>query len=461
MFRARAIRGIDDAVVRRGALVTSALLLASLLGATPTITGEPANHAREAIAACRRDDGVLSRYLLCLDLNARRPRALHATYYTELEALDTAMLRDFPRSKRPMRILSSMHHANRWATEYRGGVSLVESLDARRNGTKHVLQADCDLFSFLNVGVAEKVYGAQANPIGIVRMSHDHVVTAAFDGPAIRGLLETVTGEVIALFGGPAERRLRKEYSDLRAMTEDEILAVYLSGIGLALQFDGHDAAALTYFDEALARNDREYVAYVGRSLTLLEMVDRAPTRTKAAALLARAETDAHRALRLEPSADGALLLVGRLRLRQGDALEAESLFARAVDLRPGPYSLYYLGAALQAQRRSDEAVRVLRRARKRVRDPKHPNYRALVAGMNSLLARAHTDLAEANASASDLRRAMTHVAAVGAEFPGNEGIEAPCRSTFEPSVFVNTFPGTGGSAKAVCGMISTQRPSR
>ena len=52
------------------------------------LTADGAAQVSVDTAGCDRADGSLTRFLLCAELQVRRPPATHATYYAELDDLD-------------------------------------------------------------------------------------------------------------------------------------------------------------------------------------------------------------------------------------------------------------------------------------------------------------------------------------------------------------------------------------
>jgi hypothetical protein len=149
-------------------------------------------------STCRRDEGSLTRYLLCVELQARRAPETHETYYAELDVLETTVLRELPRGNAKQRrsILPSLYHAQREDSVYLHRLTLIDALDWRRSDQRLRLAADCDLFSLVNVGISERYYGAEHATRGVVlvRTRRDHVMTATRRGARLGGLLETETG---------------------------------------------------------------------------------------------------------------------------------------------------------------------------------------------------------------------------------------------------------------------------
>ncbi len=398
--------------------------LGALLLVAPCAAGDLPRKAAEALTACRGVESALSRRLLCLDLQARRPAESHAGYYGALDALDSTVVRQLPRdpTRWPSRdILGLLHHAQRPKTRYEIAVTLVDVLDRRRDDPRSTLAADCDLFCFLNVGATERYYGPGRRAVGILRTSYDHLVNASLEDGRITGVLETVDGSVHELATRRDERWLSREMPG-RPMSESEIVALYLANIGLALQIDGHHAVALSYFDAALELNREEFVAHVGLALALL--LEAAKTDSDGAlALLERAESAAKAALALEPRADGPYAVLGRVKLRSRAPASAQLYLEQAAALRPDPVHHYYLTLALAAQQKYGEAIDAAQRGRRLIGDDDDSRYGALRVEMEYLLALAYAQRAEKDRSPSDLRKAMDLFSPVAALRPDDDAV--------------------------------------
>jgi tetratricopeptide (TPR) repeat protein len=384
--------------------------------------------------SCRREEGSLSRYLLCLELHARRPPEIHPTYYTELEDLETSLLESLPRGKAKYRvdILNALYHAGRPDVDYRPQLTLVDALDRRRADGGRRLPADCDVFSLINAGVAERYYNAGSTPHGVivVRTRHDHVVNAFLRGTRLVGVLETVDGTI---YRGPPTAHA--EHRFFRPMSEREIVALYLANVGLALAGEGHVDRALVHIDEAVGLNPDEYVAHAGRAATLL--LDAASDSGTAGGgaspwcsgpdnlhLLEQAERAAQRAMRLEPESDVLYSLLGRIKLRQCVPDQAQAYLERAVNLRDDPLDMYYLGVILHDQERFGEAISFARRGRRLIRQRADPLHRSLQVEMEFLLAHSHTQRANRRGSVKDLRRAMRFLGNVEREYPDDPRVQ-------------------------------------
>lgn len=420
---------------RQRAWLTGLLLSSSI---SVAFAGVP-RPASDALAECRRDRGTLTQYLLCLDLTARRADADHASYYAELEELDRAVLRrlpDDPGNRSARGILPRFHHAERKDAGYAVSVTLVDVLDRLRADSSRVLQADCDLFAVLNAGVAERYYahGGHDRAVGILRPRQDHLMNASIEHGRLTGLLETVDGSLWTLVRGQICRPsddARSRWAclapsvPLRPMAEDEVVALYLANIGLAVQMEGGHAVAMSYFDAALALNREEFVAHLGRALALLiEAGDWAQGGCEASrALLAEAESSALAAAKLGPGLEGPYSLLGRIELRGCAPQRAQSYLERAIAIRSDPLDHYYLALALEAQSRHDEAIDVARAGKRRIADLRDPAYRTLDTELDYLLALTHASRAESMRSARDLRKAMDYLAAVAPSRPEEDAV--------------------------------------
>lgn len=401
--------------------------LSALLLVAPCAAADLPRAAFEVLAECRGLEGTLSRRLLCLDLQARRPAESHAAYYDALDALDAAAVRQLPRdpNRWPSRdILGLLHHAKRPKAAYEIAVTLVDVLDRQRDGRRGILAADCDLFCFLNVGTTERYYGTGRRAVGILRTSHDHLVNASLEDGRITGVLETVDGSVHELRTRSDERWLSRELP-ARPMSESEIVALYLANIGLALQIEGHHAVALSYFDAALELNREEFVAHVGLALALLLKSDQTGGDGDAAcgAVLERAESAALAAAALEPQADGPYAVLGRIKLRCRAPASAQRYLEQAADLRPDPVHHYYLTLALAKQQKFGEAIDAAQRGKKLIGDEDDPRYDALRVEMDYLLALAYAHRALGERSESDLRKAMDLLSSVAALRPDDDAV--------------------------------------
>jgi tetratricopeptide (TPR) repeat protein len=409
--------------------VAAAAVCLLLLGAAAPASAEPS-----PTSACRRDEGSLTRYLLCLELQVRRAPETHRIYYAELEEIETTVLRRLPHGKWKGRrnILPSLYHANRPETAYLPQLTLADALDWRRGDDFRRLAADCDVFSLINAGIAERHYGEEypLHRVVLVRTRHDHVVNALTRESKLAGVLETEDGSFYR--GNPVTR---EEHRFFRPMTEREVVALYLAHVGLALMREGRDVPALGYIDESLRLNAAEFVAHAGQALTLLLAVASQPgspgdeatpwcAGPEAAIMLERAELAAREAMRLEPTADSPYSLLGKIKLHQCRAEQARDYLERAVDLRPDPLDFYYLGLILHEQGKSSEAIRLVRRGRKAIRAGRDPRYRTLQVEMEFLLAHAHTRRAGLNGSPRELRRAMRFLEAVQREFPDHPNVQ-------------------------------------
>jgi len=384
--------------------------------------------------ACRRDQGSLTRYLLCVELQTRRPPGTHQRYYAELDELETTVLRELPRGKAKQRrdILPLLYHAKREDTVYLRRLTLIDALDWRRSDQRLRLAADCDLFSLVNVGISERYYGAEHATRGVVlvRTRRDHVMTGTRRGDRLGGLLETETG-----LSYRSTQAVRTDHEQFELMSEREVIALYLAHVGLALAREGRDQKALEFLDTSLRFAPSEYVAHVGKALALLLTVATAADRTddesrpwcaggNGLALLDAAARSAESAIRLEPSADRAYSLLGKIALHQCRPERAQFHLERAVKMRPDPVDLYYLGLIHYEQDHLDRAIRLVRRGHKLARSTHDSRYRTLELEMEFLLAHAHTRRASLDASPRDLRKAMRFVESVRREFPEDEDIE-------------------------------------
>jgi tetratricopeptide (TPR) repeat protein len=440
------------------------LALLAVALAAPVLHAAPPRPAGAALAACESAAGSLPRFLLCLDLEARRARETHADYERALETLlDRALdrLPDDQGRKPALALLSRLHHARQVDTRYATTVTLVDALDRMHEDPRGTLWADCDLFGLLNLGVAERYYGDGAprgQQIGLLRTRHDHVVTVSLQEGRITGLLETVDGSVAPVSGreatsfaallragarapvlepdlrepaaaaGPAAAEVH--VGSPRPMTEREVVALYLADIGLALQIDGEHAAARTYFDAALTRNAGEYLAHLGRALSIVAAYEAgAGLRAGGGAAcdgpapaLDEAEAAAREASRIEPGADGPYAVLGRIALRRCDVGQAQDRLRHALALRPDPVTYYHLALAAHTRQAYDEAIDAAREGVKRL-ETGDPRQAALGTELDYLLALAHAFRAEATSSGRDLRRAMTHFAAVAAALPDDHAV--------------------------------------
>ena len=411
MRRQPAGHGAATAVALRAPALAILLLAAAALGA-----GEPrvADPAAAALASCRRADGTLARYLLCLELEARRPASSHAGYYAELEQLEDGILRRLPRrpaSTGVRALLPRLHHAGAPATRYQVALTLADALDARRSDREPRLAADCDLFSFLNAGVGERYYGAAAadHGVGAVRIRHDHVVTAAVEQGRVTAVLETADGSTSGAPwpGDPA---------GLRPMSEREVVALYLANVGLALEIEGRTEDALAFFDRSLSFNPAEFVAHLGRGVALLRSAgegDRSASCAAADGRLSAAEQAARTALEIAPEADSPYGLLGRIKLRGCAPASAEQFLEQALSRRQDPVHHYYLTLALEEQRKFERAIETARRGKRLLGKEDPSRYRALRLELDYLLAVAHTFRAETLSSESDLQKAMRHLSSI------------------------------------------------
>ena len=384
--------------------------------------------AQEAARACRREDGTLTRHLLCLELESRRPPETHARYYDALERLELAGLAELPRSggKQRPEVLPWLYHAGRGGTVYLPQLTLVDTIDWRERDPAHRLAADCDILSLLNAGVAERYYRGEraGRAVDLVRTSHDHVANLATRAGRPTGVLETVDGTILrgALLVG-------RDGRPLAPMSEREVQAMYVAHVGLALAREGRDPEALAQLDEALRLAPGEYVAWAGRALALLLRVAEAPDAAAggsprwcagpaAGPWLAEAERAAARARDLAPEADAPHSLLGKIKLYQCEPAEARVHLERAVARSPDPLDLYYLGLILHEQESYRDAIRAVRRGLELVLQRDEPSYATLRYEMEFLLAHAHTARASLQGSTGQLRRALEHLAPVEREFP-------------------------------------------
>ena len=400
----------------------------ALLALADPASAQPAQvDPAEAPTACRRDAGTLTRFLLCLELGARRPPETHGAYYAELESLEAAPLAGLPSAvgKHRPDILTSLYHAGRGSTIYLAQLTLVDALDWRRNDPQRRLAADCDILSLLNAGVAERYYGDDRSDyrVDLVRTSHDHVANLLTRTTRPVALLETVDGTILR---GPLPARA--DGRPIRPMTEREVAALYLAHVGLALAREGKDEAALGRLDEALRLNPGEFVAWAGRALALLLEVASAPGDAAGAApwcagpaaqpLLAWAEEAAARALAIAPEEDTPYSLLGKIKLHQCEPQQARPFLERAVELSPNPLDLYYLGLILHEQAAFRDAIRQVRRGLQLIVAGGDERYAALRHEMEFLLAHAYTERANLLGSPGQLRKAMRYLEDVEREFP-------------------------------------------
>jgi tetratricopeptide (TPR) repeat protein len=166
-------------------------------------------------------------------------------------------------------------------------------------------------------------------------------------------------------------------------------------------------------------------MAHVARAALLLERS--APRADE----LASAEASLRAALALEPAAGGAYVLLGRVELARDRPERARPLFDRAVELRPEPLPLYYLGLTLYRQRHLVEAITAVERGRDLIAEDRFADFRSLEIEMDHLLAHAHARLAEAEGSAIELVKARRYLAAVADASPGDERV-GPLRAALE-----------------------------
>jgi tetratricopeptide (TPR) repeat protein len=418
----RRSRANPDAMTGRTAL--PALLLSLTLLGTLAHATEP----QEAPApVCDRTSGNLTRYLLCLELQVRRPVEQHARYYRDLERIELAVLDRLPGggSRRRGNIARQLYHAARPDTAFVPVQTLVDALDWRRQNRSRRLGADCDVFSLINAGISERYFGTDYphRRVIVVRTRHDHVVNAFRREGRLVAALETEDGTV---FQQPPA--VLVEHSYFRPMSEADVEAMYLAHVALALARDDRDRAALTFIDEALRLNPGEYVANAARALILLLAVAAAPDRPTdgdpwcagpaSAALLDSAAQSATEALRIDPGAVSAHSLLGKIRLHQCSPERAQPHLERAAELGGDPLDLYYLGLVLSGEASWDGAIRAVRRGRKRVRALHDRRYEPLRVEMEFLLAQAYAQRARRDASAKDLRKAMRMLDAVAREWP-------------------------------------------
>lgn len=369
--------------------------------------------ALQAAEPCRRSDGTLARYLLCLDVQARRPESAHAGYYRDLAELEAGILRQLPSNPaaKPLRaLLPRLHHAAAPSTRYEVALTLVDALDARRRDPQSVLPADCDLFSFLNLGVGERFYRETSvdRRVGTVRVRYDHVVTAAVEDGAITGLLDTADGSIRDVRGA----------GTLRPMSESEVVALYLANLGLALQIEGRTSAAIEHFDRALELNPGEFVAHLGRGVALLGSVapgavDSERCTTEAGGALSEAEQAALAALEIAPEADSPYALLGRIKLRGCAPSSAERYLEQALARRADPVHAYYLTLALEEQRKFEQAIAAARRGKRLIADAGPSRYAELGLELDYLLAVAHTSRADSLGSERELVKAMQHLSSI------------------------------------------------
>ena len=405
------------------------MLAAALYWTSAAVAAEPAAvELAQPGVECRRDAGTLTRYLLCLELGARRPAETHSLYYDELEELETGLLEDLPRGRGKQRpdILPSLYHAGRGGTIYLAQLTLVDALDWRRRDPERRLAADCDILSLLNAGVAARYYGDDRPQyqVLVARTSHDHVANLLIRATRPVSLLETVDGTILRGYL-PA----RHDGRPIRPMTEREVVALYVAHVGLALAREGRDEAALDNLDEALRLNPGEFVAWAGRALALLLEVAAEPgdpalgsgpwcAGPAALPLLERADEAAARARARAPGEDSPYSLLGKIKLHQCEPEQARPYLERAVELSPDPLDLYYLGLILHEQESFREAIHQVRRGLQLVLAGGDPRYAALRHEMEFLLAHAYTQRANLLGSAGQLRKAMRYLEAVEREFP-------------------------------------------
>jgi tetratricopeptide (TPR) repeat protein len=415
-----------EAAAKRPAVAVCAFLL--FLGA--------AAHAQVSTGAgaCDRTDGSLTRFVLCAELQTRRSPETHAGYYAELEEIESTVLSSLPRRKAHQRrnILTALYHANRDDTAYSHRLTLVETLDARRGDPRKRLSADCDVFSLINAGISERYYGGDHARHGVVlvRTRPTHVMTATRRGLRLGGLLETENGAIYR-----DSRRFRSSVEQFELMTEPEIVGLYLAHVGLALALEGRTSTAVEVLDDALAQAPGEYVAHVGKALTLLLAASATddpnvdPSKPWCAAgerlvLLDEAARSAEAAIELERHADAAHSLLGRIALHQCRPATARVQLELALEARPDPVDLYYLGLIENQEADLDRAIRVVRRGHRLARATGDPRYHALQREMEFMLAHALARRSDLDESRRDLRRAMHFLEMVQQEFAQDEAVE-------------------------------------
>ena len=413
----------------KAALVPLTLAALTLLLPSDAVAAEPP--VPEA-ADCDRAAGNLTRYLLCIELQARRPAIDHPRYYADLERIELGMLDVLPggKARRRRNLLPQLYHARRDDTAFVPQQTLVDALDWRRADRFRRLAADCDVFSLINAGVAERYFGRDypTHRVLVARTRHDHVVNAFARAGRLVGVLETEDGSTFV--GAPGTR---DEHSFFRPMSEAEVVSMYLAHVGLALAREGREQDALAFLDDALRLNPTEYVANAARALTLLLAVAVAPDRQGQgqpwcagpdnAPMLESASQAALQAMRIEPTAVGPHSLLGKIRLHQCRSAQARPHLQRAVQLGGDPLDRYYLGLVLSEEAQWDETIRTVRRGRRQVRSSGDRRYRPLQLEMEFLLAQAYARRAHRDESPRDLRRALHLLDTLRRSVPGDEQV--------------------------------------
>ena len=369
-----------------------------ILGFPPTRAGQTSPRVDiDRDRECRREDGTLSRYLLCRELTALRPGDPQR-YYALLAKADEMVLRNLPRTAKRRTgtpVLRQMHTVGHGATDPQGTDLLVDLFDGWEARCDSDVgddcsfdHADCDLLSILNYGSSERYYGEQfaSSGFSMVRTAPTHVITGFASGSRVTSALETTNGTIVSNFHGIFTRTAvlragKRGY--LRPMKESEIVAMHLASIGLRLMDQRRYDLALSLFDEALAFNDREFLAHSGRTQALITkaiepfvpVVQSSRDCVRNAEgfaethdlLLDEAERSIRWVLAWSDEYHYAHYLLGTINYLQNDLLEAHHAFRAATSRQARPSYFYGLGLTRLRLGMNKKAIRSLRKSRELV----------------------------------------------------------------------------------------------
>jgi tetratricopeptide (TPR) repeat protein len=198
----------------------------------------------------------------------------------------------------------------------------------------YVLTALC--FSLLSGQVAMAAPQGMSAKAGVLKKAAvSKTVQPAFSNKLFRGKIskEAAIGEKLLLTG---------KYSDAQdifqmALNKNSRDLAALDGLGFSLALQFKLDSADTQFTKALAVNQKDPLAHVGKAFVKLNRLQSSSMTIKKQrqSLLSSAEAECRTALKLDPNVPEPHVVLGMIQKEQGKLAAAKASFTRSIDLDP------------------------------------------------------------------------------------------------------------------------------